>query len=215
MVSTSFEQLFWIGESKPTRRTKMHPKVRRVVNLTGLCLLLCIGVSTVQAQKRITIQANAKGTSTQMGRIIPVRIIIESTSTPEDQKLLIEGFKKNRTDGMRSALEKMKPKGRISPERSVGNDVKYIRQLPAENGQRRFRLVTDRNLAFAELYGGTRSKDYSIGAIELVITADGKDGSGTVLPACLLTVNKKTNEIEIETYQNPWKLENFIVHIEE
>jgi hypothetical protein len=150
-----------------------------------------------------------------MGRILPVKIIIESFSTPEDQGLLIEGFKKNRTEGMRSALEKMKPKGRISPERSVGNDVKYIRELPAEKGQRRFRLITDRNLAFAELYGGTRSRDYSVGALELTITADGKSGSGTVLPACLLRLNKKTNEVEIETYQNPWQLENFLVHFEE
>jgi hypothetical protein len=36
-----------------------------------------------------------------------------------------------------------------------------------------------------------------------------------MLPACKLKVNKKTNEIEIETYQNPWKLENFIVHMED
>jgi hypothetical protein len=32
-----------------------------------------------------------------------------------------------------------------------------------------------------------------------------------VLPACKLTVNKKTNQIEVETYQNPWNLTNFII----
>jgi hypothetical protein len=32
-----------------------------------------------------------------------------------------------------------------------------------------------------------------------------------VLPACKLKVNKKTQQIEIESYQNPWKLSNFIV----
>jgi len=31
-------------------------------------------------------------------------------------------------------------------------------------------------------------------------------GSGTVLPACKLTVDQKTKQIEIETYQNPWNL---------
>jgi hypothetical protein len=44
----------------------------------------------------------------------------------------------------------------------------------------------------------------------LNLTPDGK-GSGTVLPACKLTVNKKTNQIEVETYQNPWNLTNFII----
>jgi hypothetical protein len=83
-------------------------------------------------------------------------------------------------------------------------------ELPSEKGARRLRLVTDRNLAFGELYNSTRSRDYSVGAIELTLTPDGK-GSGTVLPACRLTVNKKKQQVEIETYQNPWKLTNFMI----
>ena len=182
--------------------------------LTVLLCVLLIGTSAAQAQEQITIQANAKGSSTQLGRMVPVKIYIQALSTPEERQSLIDGFKKNGMDGLRSALEKMQPKGRIAPEGSVGNDVKYIRELPSENGERRFRLVTDRNMAMAELQGGTRSTEYSVGALELKLTADGKGGSGTMLPACKLKVNKKTNELEIETYQNPWTLENFIVNIE-
>jgi hypothetical protein len=44
----------------------------------------------------------------------------------------------------------------------------------------------------------------------LVLTPDGK-GSGTVLPACKLTVDKKKQQIDIETYQNPWKLTNLMI----
>ena len=40
------------------------------------------------------------------------------------------------------------------------------------------RLVTDRTLAFAELHQGTRSSDYTVGALELELTPDGK-GTGT------------------------------------
>ena len=82
-------------------------------------------------------------------------------------------------------------------------------ELPTENG-RRFRLVTDRNLAIGELYAGTRSRDYSVGAIELLLTPDGK-GSGTVLPACKLKLDKKKQQVEIETYQNPWNLTNLMI----
>jgi hypothetical protein len=180
-------------------------------SLTGSIFFLLMAVGTiVQAQGRMTIQATAMGTSTQMGRIYSVNIIIEKFSTADDRQSLIAAFKRSGQDGLIDVLEDMKPKGRVRfASGGVGNDVKYIIELPAEKG-RKFRLITDRNLAFGELYNGTRSRDYSVGAIELLLTPDGK-GSGTVLPACKLTVNKKTKQVEIETYQNPWKLSNFIV----
>ena len=162
------------------------------------------------AQERMTIQATARGTSTQMGKLYSVNIHIDQFSTPDDRKALIDAFTRSGQDGLVDVLEDMKPKGRVRfASGGVGNDVKYIIELPSESG-RRFRLVTDRNLAFGELYNNTRSRDYNVGAIELVLTPDGK-GSGTVLPACRLKVDKKTQQIEIETYQNPWNLTNFIV----
>jgi hypothetical protein len=176
------------------------------------CLLaLLAGFGTmVKAQGPMTIQATAMGTSTQMGTVVNVNIHIEQFSTAEDRNSLIDAFKKSGQGGMVKVLEDMKPKGRIRfASGGVGNDIKYIIELPSENG-RRLRLVTDRTLAFAELYQGTRSRDYTVGAIELELTPDGK-GTGTVLPACKLTVNKKKQQVEIETYQNPWKLSNFII----
>ena len=174
-------------------------------------LLLLAGIGTiVKAQGRMTIQATATGTSTQMGKLVNVNIHIEQFSTVEDRSSLIEAFKKSGQDGMVKVLEDMKPKGRIRfASGGVGNDIKYIIELPSDKA-RRLRLVTDRTLTFAELYQGTRSSDYTVGAIDLELTPDGK-GSGTVLPACKLTVNKKTQQVEIETYQNPWKLSNFMV----
>ena len=174
--------------------------------------MLLIGVGTMlEAQGGMTIQATAMGTSTQMGKIYNINIHIEQFSTPDDRQVLIDAFKRSGQAGLADALQDMKSKGRIRfSSGGVGNDVKYIMELPSDNG-RRFRLVTDRNLAFGELYYGTRSKDYDVGAIELVLNPDGKGGSGTLLPACKLTVDKKTGQIEIETYQNPWKLSNFTV----
>ena len=174
-----------------------------------LPLLAGIG-SIVEAQGRMTIQATGMGTSTQAGKIVNVNIYIEQYSTVEDRNALINAFKTSGQDGMVKVLEDMKSKGRIRfASGGVGNDIKYIMELPSEKG-RRLRLVTDRTLAFAELYQGTRSSDYTVGAIELEFTPDGK-GTGTALPACRLTVNKKKQQVEIETFQNPWKLSNFII----
>ena len=178
----------------------------------GAIFLLLIGVGTMlEAQGGMTIQATAMGTSTQMGKIYNINIHIEQFSTPDDRQVLIDAFTRSGQAGLVDALQDMKSKGRVRfSSGGVGNDVKYIMELPSDNG-RRFRLVTDRNLAFGELSYGTRSKDYDVGAIELVLNPDGKGGSGTLLPACKLTVDKKTGQIEIETYQNPWKLSNFTV----
>ena len=184
--------------------------VRIFQKLCAVFLLLALlsVAKTAQCQERMTIQGNARGTSTQLGRLVPVKIIIEKLSTDEDQKALIDAFKRSGHNGVLDALERMSPKGRVSLEGRVGNDVKYIKELPAKNG-RRFRLVTDRNLTFGELRNNTRSAEYSIGAVEVTITPDGK-GSGTILPACKLKVTKQ-QQIEIETYQNPWQLTDMIV----
>ena len=173
--------------------------------------LLLAGIGTmVQAQGRMTIQATATGTSTQLGKIYNVNIHIEQFSTEEDRKALIDAFSRSGQDGLVGVLEDMKPKGRVRfASGGVGNDVKYIIELPSKKG-RRLRLITDRWLSFTELYNSNRIADYNVGAIELNLTPDGK-GSGTVLPACRLTINKKKKQVEIETYQNPWDLINFMI----
>lgn len=199
--------------SESVRRKVYMREVGKLIRCGCIvCLLhLLAGIGTIQAQERMTIQATAMGTSTQLGKMYNINIMIEQFSTTEDRKTLIDAFKRSGQDGLVSVLEDMKPKGRIRfASGGVGNDIKYIIELPADKGHRRLRLVTDRTLAFAELYQGTRSRDYTVGAIELDLTPDGK-GSGTVLPACKLTVNKKEQQVEIETYQNPWKLSNFII----
>ena len=179
--------------------------------LIGSLLLSVAGSAThAHGQGRMTIQATAKGTSTQLGRMIDVNIYIEGYSTPDDRKALIEAFKRRGQDGLVDALQDMKTKGRVRfSSGGVGNDVKYIIELPSKEG-RRLRLITDRWLSFTELYNSNRIADYNVGAIELTITPDGK-GSGTVLPACRLTMNKKKEQVEIETFQNPWDLTNFMI----
>ena len=197
------------------RQKEMYMQEMR--NVLGTAVVVCLlpGLASTrmaaQAQKSMTIQATAMGTSTQLGKIYNVNIYIQQYSTPEERQLLINAFKTKGQDGLIDVLEDLKPKGRVRfASGGVGNDVKYIMELPSEKGVRRLRLVTDRNIAFGELYHGTRSREHSVGAIELILTPDGK-GSGTVLPACRLTVDKKKQQVEIETYQNPWKLEHLMI----
>jgi len=174
-----------------------------------ILLLMCVNTSA-QTKGRMTIQATVMGTSTQLGKLYNVNIYIEGYSTQDDRQTLINAFKKNGQDGLVRELQDMSSKGRIRfASGGVGNNIKYIMELPSKTG-RRLRLVTDRWLQWGELYYSPRSRDYDIGVIELDLSPDGK-GSGTLLPACKLTVNKKKKELEVETFQNPWKLTNFMI----
>ena len=157
------------------------------------------------------IQATAMGTSTQMGKMVNVNIHIDQFSTQEDRKTLIDAFKRSGQDGLVDALEHMKGKGRFSTPYGVGNEVKYIIELPPDKGRRHIRLVTNRRIGFGEARADTRSTEYSVGAVDLFLTPDGKGSEGTALPACKLKVDKKTQQIEVEAYQNPWKLTNLMI----
>ncbi len=184
----------------------------RTVFGLSLVLLLAAGASSSQAPQRMKIRMTAMGTSTQMGKMVNVDIIIESFSTPQERQSLIDAFARSGQEGLISVLEDLKPKGRISTPWGVGNEIKYVFELPSENGQRHLRLVTNRRIAMAESWRNTRSEEYSVAAIDLFLTPDGKSGSGTLLPACRLTVNKKKQQLEVETFQNPWNLTNFMIY---
>src|SRR3974377_1475468 len=134
----------------------MQAMRRLLLRTSTVCLLpLLASTGTIaKAQERMTIQATAMGTSTQSGKIYDVNIHIEQFSTTEDRSSLINAFKKSGQDGMLKVLEDMKPKGRIRfASGGVGNDIKYIIELPSEKG-RRLPLVTDRTRAFAAVYQG-------------------------------------------------------------
>jgi hypothetical protein len=159
--------------------------------------------------KSILIQSTAMGQSTQLGRMFSVNILIQELSTPEDQKALLGAFKAKGNEGLVNALSKMKSKGRISITGTLGYDVNYIRRFKQPDGTTVIRLVTDRPITFGENWTDSRSSDYNLSALEIVLSGDKKKNSGTLLPACQFKIDKN-NQLEIEAFQNPWKLVNIV-----
>jgi uncharacterized protein (DUF433 family) len=87
--------------------------------LSGLFVLLAAanipGMSQDKPKPEI-IHATARGTSTQSGQRIPVRMIINEYSTDEDRQILVEAFDQGKNEGLVNALEKMRAVGRIAIE---------------------------------------------------------------------------------------------------
>jgi len=180
-----------------------------VAGTVGCMLLASPSSSAQKLAKSIYIQAQAMGQSTQLGRTFNVTLIIQEFSTPEDQQALLAAFNEKKNEGLVNALHKMHTKGRMSITGTLGYDVAYIRQWKQPDGSTKYRLVTDRPIRFGEAWSDSRSMDYSLSGVEIIMYPDKKKNSGTLLPAVQLKMNKE-NQLELETYQNPWKLVNIM-----
>jgi hypothetical protein len=156
-----------------------------------------------------TIDATAMGTSTQMGQLVNVKVIINQFSTDEDREILVEAYKKGQNQGLVNALTKMKAVGRIAITGTIGYDLSFVRLIPTPTG-RKIRFVTNRQLRFGESYYSTQSKAYNLTAGEFDINDSDKDkNSGILYPAAQLVINKE-GQLEFQLRQNPWKLTNII-----
>ena len=164
--------------------------------------------------RREVFQAQAMGQSTQLGRTFNVTVHITEYSTPEERQVLIEAFDKAGSEGLFNALEKMPSKGRIAITGTLGYDVSFIRQIPIADG-RRIRVLTNRPIRFGEAWTNSRSSDYNLSFLEFDLVNQKDKSTGVLLPACQLKIDKKTQELVVENYQNPWKLVNILNRSEE
>jgi hypothetical protein len=189
----------------------MHA-ISKLTRLGGLFAFLAVAAiaaaPTADAQE--VIDATAMGTSTQMGKVISIKLLIYSYSTPEDKKVLLEAFQKGQNQGLVTALEKMKAAGRIQIPGTVGYDVAYISSTPTPTG-RTIWFVTNRKITFKEAYRNTQSQAYNLSGGEININDQDKGKSAGVLyPAAQLVINKD-GDLQVELRKNPWKLTNILV----
>jgi len=150
------------------------------------------------------------GTSTQLGQTFNVTAIINELSPPEDQKILLEAFQAKKNEGLVNALSKMSAKGRLAITGTLGGDLAYVRRFDQPDGSVVIRMVTNRLLRFGEVWADTRSSDYQLSGMEVILSKDTKKNTGTLIPAAELKVTKE-GHLEIETFQNPWKLVNIML----
>ena len=183
-----------------------EPKILK----SALCVAaMAVTLSIFAAAQVETIDATARGTSTQMGNIGSIKVIINQYSTPQDRAVLKDAFQKGGNQGLVDALSKMKSAGRIQIPGTVGYDLAYAIAIPTPTG-RKIRFVTNRKIAFREAYRNTESQAYDLTAGEIEINDQDKNKSAGVLyPAAQLGIDSE-GQLSINLRKNPWRLTNII-----
>ena len=156
------------------------------------------------------IDAIAKGTSTQMGQTVSVKILVTNYSTKEDEKILRDAFRKGQNAGLVKALAKMRPVGRIQIPGTLGYDLAFLSSEPTPTG-RFIRFLTNRKIAFEEAARNTPSQAYDLTSGQIEIDSqDANKSAGVLYPEAQLTINKD-GQFEIQLRKNEWLLRNIIV----
>jgi hypothetical protein len=188
-------------------------KIRRMFGAVAIACLVALVGSPGAAQEegpiREVYQAQAMGQGTQFGKNFNVTINIEQYATPEERQVLVDAFQQAGSEGLFNSLEKMHAKGRIAITGTLGYDISFVRKIPTDDGYK-IRILTNRPIRFGEAWVNGRSTDYNLSALELDLSNEKGKSTGVLLPACQFKINKKTNELEIENFQNPWKLQNIM-----
>jgi len=177
-------------------------------NLMSVVAVVLLAGTFGYAQRQI-FQAQAMGQGTQMGRNFSITMNIDEYSTPEDREILVEAFDEDGNRGLVNALDKMKAKGHLRITGTVGYDIAFVREIPVEDG-RKIRVVTERPVQFGEAWYQGRSMDYRLTVLEFELYEDEKKNSGVLMPLVEFKVDKKTHDLVLNLFQNPWKLVNVV-----
>jgi hypothetical protein len=187
----------------------MASKIRFIALAAGLASLLVVlnnvrGMAEEQPVRE-EYQAQAMGQGTQLGQSFNVTVIIQEYSTPEERQVLVDAFGKAQSQGVYNALTKMKSKGHIAITGTLGYDISFVRKIQTPDGLK-IRVLTNRPITFGEAWTDSNSMDYNLSALELDISDQAGKSSGLLLPVCQFVIDKKTNELTIAEYRNPFKL---------
>ena len=185
---------------------------KRTFPLILVLLSSSAGVFSQETAKRKPEHFSATAYSMQRAaRMVSVDIRVKEYTNNEDTARFAGALIDGGQEALTKQLEKADEIGSIRMSGHVGfYDFKLIRSRPTPSG-RRIVAVCDRPLQFAEVYGGTRSSDYTLGILILDLKKNGKGqevGSGTLYYAAKVKI-KNGKTIQIEHYQiDPIRLVN-------
>ena len=150
----------------------------------------------------------ANAVSMNTGSAGTLEIVVDRWSSDTQRNNLVQVLMSKGENALLDALQKNPKVGYIRNVNSIGWDLHYAHHQPLPDGGEQVVIATDRPMGFRELVNQARTVDYPFTVIEMQLNADGA-GQGTMSVATKVTVNKKTNTIELENFgTSPVLLQN-------
>ena len=180
-----------------------------------------VGAQTNQDKLDITAFAvNMSNIATGANQVIDIKI--NSWSTPEERKHLIDTMIEKNADALLKELQKTPSHGRFSipglrgpdpHQLRLGYDLHYTWQTPQPDGGRRIVIATDRYIGFAEARNQPRTIDYPFTLFEIRVDKSG-EGQGKMAVATKIKFDKEKNQVELENYSSePVRLNNLKLEV--
>ncbi len=196
-----------------TRRT-LHALT--IVAATIALTFTAVAAQTTQDKLEITAFAvNMSNIATGSSEV--VQINIDSWSSADERKHLIETVIEKNADALLKELQKTPVHGRFSipglrgpdpHQLRLGNPLHYTWQTELPDGGRKIVIATDRYIGFAEARNQPRTVDYPFTLFEIRVDKNG-EGQGKMAVATKINFDKKKNQIELENYSSePVRLNN-------
>jgi hypothetical protein len=175
-------------------------RVKTLVSILG-AFLVALGPAVVAAESAKPIERfKAFAVNMGSGNSGVVQIVIERWSTDAERDILKRTLAEKGPDALLGALQKIRPRtGYMRLPNTRGWDLYFARDVRREDGTRQVILATDRPISMAEARRSTRSRQYQFTLVDIRFDASGK-GKGTLSTAAKLTINPKSNAIEVEDF---------------
>lgn len=152
------------------------------------------------AKVDLVFTANARGMvgSGFAGERARVKIWITGWTSNEAEDVLLNNLADKGMETLVEMLRKEPEVGYVQVDTDLRYPLRYAQAMETDDGME-IVLATDRPLDFSEFWESSRTLQYSISLISLILDEKG-EGSGSVVLGAKLRANKENRTLEIENY---------------
>jgi hypothetical protein len=182
--------------------TRTRPRnLRKALVSVLAAVALALPAGTVLADEAKPIETfMAYAVSQNINKTSVVRIGVRRWSTDDERRNFLIILRDKGQPALMEAMQKAEPVGYIRLANSRAYELKYARSNSLPDGVRQVVVALDRPLSFGEVLGSTvNTQQYNFAFVEMRFPKEGK-GEGKLAPGTMISIDKQTNQLEIENY---------------